>query len=344
MRAPYRVGLLGLGHVGGALARRLVEDADRITTAAGRPIALEAIAVARPEGRRAPAALMPATQLLAHPRLDAIVEVMGGLEPAHTYINTALQAGRQLITANKQVIAAHGPALARLGALRFEASVASAIPIVETLADALGSDRLRSIIGILNGTTNSILAAMGDGASYADALADAQRRGLAEADPSADVDGDDPAAKLAILAMLAFRRRIDPSRIERVGIRSLRPADLAAARRRGFVIKLIAAATMRDDATIEADVRPRLVPQDAAMARVDGAMNAIALDAQYSGSLVLQGPGAGPDAAASAVIADLVRAAKGVTASAGSLLASLADQPAATVRPLGTKNPYPAAS
>src|SRR5260370_35091952 len=109
MRAPYRVGLLGLGHVGGALARRLVEDADRITTAAGRPIALEAIAVARPEGRRAPAALMPATQLLAHPRLDAIVEAMGGLEPAHTYISTPLQAGRPLITPTKQATSGPGP-------------------------------------------------------------------------------------------------------------------------------------------------------------------------------------------------------------------------------------------
>src|SRR5260370_41457028 len=117
MRGPWRVGLRGLGHVGGALARRLVEDADRITTAAGRPIALEAIAVARPEGRRAPAALMPATQLLAHPRLDAIVEVMGGLEPAHTYINTALQAGRQPITANKRGDAPHGPAPPPRGAL-----------------------------------------------------------------------------------------------------------------------------------------------------------------------------------------------------------------------------------
>src|SRR5260370_33812436 len=121
MRAPYRVGLLGLGHVGGALARRLVEDADRITTAAGRPIALEAIAVAHPGGRRAPVPLLPAAQLLAQPRLDAIVELMGGLEPAHTYICTALQAGPQGITANKQRSATEGPHLARLGALRVRA-------------------------------------------------------------------------------------------------------------------------------------------------------------------------------------------------------------------------------
>jgi homoserine dehydrogenase len=344
MRAPYRVGLLGLGNVGGALARRLVEDADRITMAAGRSLVLEAIAVANPVGRRAPAPLISAEQLLAQPHLDAIVEVMGGLEPAHTYIYTALQAGRQVITANKQLIAAEGPQLARLGPLRFEASVASAIPIVETLADTLASDRIGSIMGILNGTTNSILAAMDGGASYADALADAQRRGLAEADPSADVDAHDPAAKLAILAMLAFRRRIDPSQIERVGIRGVEPAQVEAARRRGFVIKLIAAATTQNAVSIEADVRPRLIPADAPMARVDGPMNAVALDAEYAGSLLFEGPGAGPDAAASAVLADLVRAAKDVPASAGSLLASLADMPLTTVAPLGPKNPYPAAS
>ncbi|HKV30541.1 MAG TPA: homoserine dehydrogenase [Candidatus Dormibacteraeota bacterium] len=344
MRAPYRVGLLGLGHVGGALARRLVEDADRITQAAGRPIQLEAIAVAHPQGRRAPAPLLPAAQLLAQPQLDAVVEVMGGLEPAHTYIHTALQAGRQVITANKQLIAAEGPQLARLGPIRFEASVASAIPIVETLADTLGADRIRSIMGILNGTTNSILAAIDGGATYAEALADAQRRGLAEADPSADVDGHDPAAKLAILVMLAFRRRIDPSQIDRVGIRGVDPVQVEAARGRGFVIKLLAAATIHDDASIEADVRPRLVPAAAPMARVHGAMNAISLDAEYAGPLTFEGPGAGPDAAASAVLADLLRAARDVPASAGSLLASLADMPLTAVAPLGPKNPYPAAS
>jgi homoserine dehydrogenase len=344
MHAPYRVGLLGLGHVGGALARRLVEDGDRIASAAGRPIVLDAIAVAHPEGRRAPASLIPSAQLLAHPKLDAIIEVMGGLEPAHTYIHTALQAGRQVITANKQLISVHGPALARLGPLRFEASVASAIPIVETLAETMASDRIGAVSGILNGTTNFILQAMGEGAAYADALADAQRRGLAEADPSADVDAHDPAAKLAILAMLAFHRRIDPSQIVRVGIRDLGQAELRKARERGCIVKLIAAARSLNGTGIEADVRPRLIPRDAPMARVDGAMNAIAVDAAYAGVLFLQGLGAGPDAAASAVLADLVRAARDIPASAGALLASLADQPVAMIAPLGSTAPYPAAA
>src|SRR2546423_4167335 len=344
MHAPYRVGLLGLGHVGGALARRLVEDADRITRAAGRPIALDAISVAHPDGRHAPAPLVPAAQLLADFRLDAIVELMGGLEPAHTYIHTALEAGRQVITANKQLIAAQGPALARLGPLRFEASVASSIPIVETVAEALAADRIRAVTGILNGTTNSILQAMADGAAYVEALADAQRRGLAEADPSADVDAHDPAAKLAILAMLAFHRRVDPSKIQRVGIRDLGHRELLNARERGCVVKLIAAARDLNGAGIEADVRPRLIPRDAPMARVDGAMNAIAVDAASAGMLFLQGAGAGPDAAASAVLADLVRAARDIPASAGALLASVAGEPVALVAPLGSNAPHPPAS
>src|SRR3989442_7214057 len=154
MRAPYRVALFGLGNVGGALARRLVEDADRITMAAGRPIALEGIAVANPEGRRAPAPLLPAAQLLAQPHLDAIVEVMGGLEPASTYISAALQAGRQVITANKQLIAAQGPRLARLRPPRLPASVAHAVPIVRAPAGTLTADRNRSLLGILHRTTD----------------------------------------------------------------------------------------------------------------------------------------------------------------------------------------------
>jgi len=343
MRAPYRVGLLGLGHVGGALARRLIEDGERVASAAGRPIVLDAIAVARPEGRTAPAPLLPADAVLTRPHMDAIVELIGGIEPALTYICRALQSGLEVITANKQLIAARGPSLARLGPLRFEASVASAIPIVETLAETLAADRITSLMGILNGTTNSILDAMAEGADYADALADAQRRGLAEADPSADVDAHDPAAKLAILGMLAFRRRVDPSQIERVGIRGLDQRQLVEARERGLVVKLMAAARATGGASIEADVRPRLIPEGASLARVAGAMNAIAVDAAYAGTLELHGPGAGPDAAASAVLADLIRAARGTPPSAGELLASLADQPPATITPLGLQTPYPAA-
>ena len=333
-----------MGNVGGALARRLTEDADRIADAAGRPIRLDVIAVAHLKGRQAPAPLIDPEEMLARPDLDAVVELIGGLEPAHTYINRALNAGRQVITANKQVVATHGPALARLGPLRFEAAVASAIPIVETIAETLAADRVRSITGILNGTTNSMLETMSSGAGYDAALADAQQRGLAEADPSADVDAHDPAAKLAILAMLAFRRRVDASQIERTGIRGLDQERLLEARSRGCVVKLIAAAAMPDSDRLDADVRPRLIPGDLAMAQVSGPMNAIELDAAYAGPLVLTGMGAGPDAAASAVVADLVRAARGAPASAGAILARVADQPPIPLRPLGPLTPYPAAS
>ena len=344
MAAPFRIGLLGLGNVGGAFARRLTEDGERIRAAAGRQVHLAVIAVARPAGRKAPAPLVDAEALLARRDLDAVVELIGGLEPAHTYINRALSEGRQVITANKQLIATNGPALARLGPLRFEAAVGSAIPIVETLAETLAADRVRSIQGILNGTTNSMLDAMAAGAGYDEALAEAQQRGLAEADASADVDAHDPAAKLAILAMLAFRRRVDPSTIDRVGIRGLDQARLAQARREGCAIKLIAAARLRDTACLEADVRPRLVPGDAPMARVSGPMNAIEVENAYAGPLVLTGLGAGPDAAASAVVADLIRAARGAPASAGAVLAGLANAPPVEVRPFDGPTPYPAAS
>ena len=332
MRAPFRIGLLGLGNVGGALATRLTRDADRITEAAGRPISLEFVAVARSDGRPLPAPQASSEAIVGRRDLDAVVELIGGLEPAHTYINAALTGGRQVVTANKQVIAAFGPELARLGPLRFEASVASAIPIVETLAEALAADRIHSIVGILNGTTNAMLEAMTAGASYDAALAEAQRRGLAEADPSADVDAHDPAAKLAILAMLAFHRRIDPSTIERVGIRNISRKELLEAAEHDSVIKLLASATFAEG-VVEADVRPRLLSIESPMARVSGPMNAIALEAEYAGSLLLTGPGAGPDAAASAVLADLVRAARGIPPAAGDLLASLADSPPAPLRP-----------
>lgn len=334
MHAPFRIGLLGLGHVGGALANRLVSDGARIADAAGRPLILEAIAVARPRDRTAPAPLVDAEQLLARRGLDAIVELIGGFEPAHTYINTALRAGRQVVTANKQVIAARGPELASLGPLRFEAAVASAIPIVEVLAETFGADRIRSISGILNGTTNFMLGEMASGADYAGALADAQRLGLAEADPTADVDGHDAASKLAILAMLAFRRRIEPSTIERVGIRGVTVRELQDAERGGGVIKLIATARA-DGSRIVADVRPRRIPHSDPLSGVDGAMNAIVIDATSAGHLMLRGPGAGPDAAASGVLADLVRAARGAPASGGAILAGLTDAEVAAVSPIG---------
>ncbi len=338
MPARFRVGLIGLGHVGGAVARRLTEDT-RVSDAAGRPVELVRVAVARPAGRTAPAPLVSAEALLAHRPLDAVIEVMGGQEPARSLLESALKRRLQVITANKQVIAAHGPALARLGRLRFEASVASAIPIVETLADDLAADTITAISGILNGTTNVLLEAMAGGREFGAALADAQAAGLAEADPSADVDAHDPAAKLAILVMLAFHRRIDVAAIPRVGIRGITSQELTAARGRGRVIKLIAAARAVA-AGIEADVRPRSLPTAEPLSRVGAALNGIRVDAKAAGPLFFQGAGAGPEAAASAVIADLVRAARDAPAPAAAALARLAGAPLTPVSPWPPGEPF----
>ena len=338
MPAPFRVGLIGLGHVGGALARRLTDDSERIAQTAGRPIALDVIGVRKPAARIAPARLVEAEAVASAPALDAVIELIGGIEPARAYVSEALKAGRQVVTANKQLIAQHGPELARLGPLRFEASVGSAIPIIETLAETAGADEIRGLAGILNGTTNFMLSRMSTGATYDEALREAQRLGLAEADPSADVDGHDAAAKLAILIMLAFRARVDAQTIDRVGIRpdagSNEPRAGWSGDRPARVIKLIAAAR-RNGAQIIADVRPRAVADHSVFAHVDGALNAIAVDARYAGTLMFQGPGAGPDAAASAVISDLIRAARDIPAAAGAVLARLADQPALAARPFG---------
>jgi homoserine dehydrogenase len=339
MRAPFRIGLLGLGNVGSALTRRLVDDEATVAAAAGRPISLLAIATRRLEGREAPAPLMEPEKLLARTDLDAIVELIGGIEPAHTYIKTALRAGGQVISANKQLIAAHGPTLARLGPLRFEASVASAIPVVELLAETLAADRISRVIGILNGTTNFMLGEMDKRARYEDALREAQRLGMAETDPTADVDGHDAAAKLAILVMLAFRKRIEADAIERVGIR--RALTLPSPASGGGKRKLIAAAES-DGEGIRADVQPRIVPSSSPIGHVDGVENIICIDAYYAGRLMLQGAGAGPDAAASAVLADLIRAARDIPPSAGMLLARLANQPAVKPQPLGATRPFPA--
>ncbi|TMD05335.1 MAG: homoserine dehydrogenase [Chloroflexi bacterium] len=339
MPAKFRVGLIGLGHVGGVVARRLTEGPS-ISEAAGRPVVLVGVAVARPQGRTAPAPLVSADALMADKSLDALIEVAGGLEPARSLLERGLSRGLQVITANKQVIAAHGPALARLGRLRFEASVASAVPIVETLADDLAADTITGISGILNGTTNMLLEAMAGGREFGTALAEAQAAGLAEADPSADVDAHDPAAKLAILVMLAFHRRIDVAAIPRVGIRGITSQELSAARGRGRVIKLIAAARAVASG-IEADVRPRSLPTAEPLSRVGGALNGIRVDAQAAGPLFFQGAGAGPEAAASAVIADLIRAARDAPAMAGAALARLAGAPLTPVGSWPPGEPFP---
>lgn len=342
----FRVGIIGLGQVGSVVARRLQHEAQVNAQSAGVPVVLAACAVRDPDRPRPflpEAPLVTAEALIDDPSIHALVELVGGIDPAQTWVRAALQRGKQVITANKQLIAAQGPALAASGgALRFEAAVASAIPIVETIASALAAETIQEIVAILNGTTNFILGRMTAGQTYEQALAAAQATGLAEADPSQDVEGHDAAAKLAILCMLGFRIRVAASSISRAGITGLDLETIRSARARARTLKLIAAARRTNNAGLQADVRLRLVPVTEPLGAVRGAFNGIRIDAGNAGPLYFEGLGAGPDAAASAVLADILRAARGAPASAGNRLASLATTPEVLAQPLPDDVPYQA--
>ncbi len=329
------------------VARRLQEEGQALNRAAGRPVTLAAVAVRDPQRTRPflPAApLASADALVQDSAIDGVVELVGGVEPAHRWLARALDAGKDVVTANKLLIAAQGPELAaRGGALRFEAAVASAIPIVEMVANALAGETVQAIIAVLNGTTNFMLGRMTAGQSYEQALAAAQALGLAEADPRDDVGGHDAAAKLAILCMLAFRARVSPSSVRREGIAGVDLQTIRSARARRLVLKSIAAARRTNDGRLFLDVRPRLVPIDDPLGALRGAFNGIRIEARDAGPLYFEGLGAGPEAAASAVLADLSRAARGAPPAAGAVLARLAAAPEESAEPLPDEWPYPAA-
>ncbi len=331
-RPPLRVAVLGAGTVGGAVLHGLAHHPDRLTTADGQPITLTAVAVRdmeRARGNGIPTDLLtdaPA-HLVADPDTDVIVELMGGLEPARTLIAAALGAGKAVVTANKSVIARHGPELEaearRSGAaFRFEAAVAGGIPVLGPLAlDLAGNDIIR-VRGIVNGTTNYILTAMAeDGRPYDDVLVDAQELGYAEADPSGDVEGDDAVNKVVILARLAFGRWLDPSSVGRrpptargtgrPGITGVTDQEIEGAAALGLTLKLLATATRRD-AAIEAAVIPTAVPSDSPFGWTDGVTNRVEIEAEPLGVVRLAGPGAGGAATSSAVLGDLVAVARGL--------------------------------
>ena len=322
-----RVAVLGAGTVGREVVRALVERAPELTAADGAPLELVGIAVrdvARARVAGLPSALLtdaPA-HLVASDDTDIIVELIGGDEPAHTLIVAALGAGKSVVTANKHVIAHHGPALEaaarRTGAaLRFEASVGGGIPVLGPLATDLAANHILAVRGIVNGTTNYILSAMADeGRDYGDVLAAAQAAGYAEADPRGDVEGLDAVNKLVILARLAFGVWLDPSKVAtiamdgpgngRPGITGIGSADVAAATAAGRVIKLIAEARRGPDGTLSASVLPTAVPADAALGRTSGVTNRIEIDAEPVGTVAFSGPGAGGPATSSAVLGDLI--------------------------------------
>jgi homoserine dehydrogenase len=323
MAQPLKVGLAGLGTVGSAVVSLLDEGRDTLIARCGRPIEVVAIS-ARSRGKKRNFDLKKfrwvadPVALARDPGIDVLVEVIGGAgDPAKRAVETALNAGTPVVTANKALLASHGQKLAALAerhsvALNFEAAVAGGIPIVKTLREGLNGASFTRIYGILNGTCNYILSRMEqDRLAFDDCLREAQRLGYAEADPTFDIEGHDTAQKLAILASLAFGTRIDPGAVYVEGISSITPADLAAASELGYRIKLLGVAVKTAEG-IEQRVHPTMVPKESAIAQVMGVTNAVTLDAQGLAPITLVGPGAGGAATASAIIADLADIARGV--------------------------------
>ncbi|HEX5586485.1 MAG TPA: homoserine dehydrogenase, partial [Acidimicrobiia bacterium] len=333
-----RIGLLGCGNVGGALVRLVHEHADVIEARAGVPLAVTRVAVrdtTKDRGLPLPARCFtddPAA-VVGDPDIDVVVEVIGGVEPARSLIVEALMAGKPVVTANKELLAVHGRELFETaeGAgvdLLFEASVGGGIPLMRPLRESLAGDRIRRVIGIVNGTTNYILSNMTDhGASFDDALAEAQSLGFAEADPTADVDGYDAAAKAAIIASIAFGARVVTSDVYREGITAITPDDIAAARDLGYVVKLLAIAE-EVDGEVAVRVHPTMVPERHPLASVRDAFNAVFIEGDAVGELMFYGRGAGGAPTASAVLGDLVDAAKNlVEGRKGATIGTLAAKP-----------------
>ncbi|MDR7521297.1 MAG: homoserine dehydrogenase [Armatimonadota bacterium] len=321
-----RVGLLGLGTVGGAVAQVLLARREAISARAGVPVVLHRIAVAHPD--RARSVALPdglvggdARLVVEDPEVDVVVEVIGGIEPARTYILGALTRGKAVVTANKQLMASRGEELlaeaARAGAdLFYEASVGGGIPVIKTIAEALAANTIRQIVGILNGTTNYILTRMShDGMGFAEALVAAQQRGFAESDPTDDIDGHDAAAKLAILAQAAFGARVAGEDVYREGIGGIGHRDIAYARELGYVVKLLGIAQATDGG-IEARVHPALLPASHPLAAVCDELNAVMIEGDPVGPIVLQGRGAGGGPTASAVVGDVIDAARNLRSGA----------------------------
>jgi len=332
--APLRVAVLGAGTVGREVIRALLDRSDDLRPPEGATLELTAIAVRDVDraGRPGlPAGMLsdaPAHQV-ADEAIDVIVELMGGDEPAHTLIAAALAMGKHVVTANKHVIAHHGPELEALArrtgaSLRFEASVGGGIPILGPLVSDLAANEITRVRGIVNGTTNFILSAMTDGRDpldYGTALAEAQRLGYAEADPAGDVEGIDAANKLVILARLAFDRWLDPAAIPRrpdavdgpagPGITTVSLADQADAQRADRIIRLLATASLDADGGISAAVLPTALPRESPLGRTAGVGNRIEVDASPVGRVGFDGPGAGGPATSSAVLADLLAIARG---------------------------------
>ena len=315
-RPIVRVGILGAGTVGAAVVRLLDASGADIALRAGVDLRVTRVAVRdldRDRGLPLPTGAITAdgVAIVDDPDVDVVVELLGGIEPARTLILRALGNGKPVVTANKELLATGGQELFEAADraerdLRFEASVAGGIPLLAPLKESLAGERVVRMLGIVNGTTNFILTQMSEhGWGFEDALAEAQRLGYAEADPTADVEGADAAAKCAILASIAFNSRVVAGDVYREGITRVTAQDIADAARLGYVVKLLAIAEL-DDGGISARVHPAMVPAAHPLAAVRDAFNAVFVEGERTGRLMFYGPGAGGDPTATAVVGDLV--------------------------------------
>ncbi|MGY1986156.1 homoserine dehydrogenase [Blastococcus sp. SYSU DS0669] len=329
MNRPLKVALLGCGTVGSAVLRALQEQADDLGARVGRAVEVAGVAVRRPDHHPdVPPDLLTtdAHALVTRDDVDLVVEVIGGIEPARSLMLAAFETGKSVVSANKALLAEDGVALhaaaAKAGVdLYYEAAVAGAIPILRPLRESLVGDQLSRIVGIVNGTTNYILSRMAEtGAGFGEALAEATELGYAEADPTADVDGFDAAAKAAILASLAFHTPVSAADVHREGISTVTATDVARAAEIGCTVKLLAICERvdgnGDGDSVSVRVHPAMIPTTHPLASVGGAFNAVFVEAEAAGQLMFYGQGAGGEPTASAVLGDLVAVARNRVAGA----------------------------
>ncbi len=336
------IGLLGCGHVGSALVRLIAEQGDAIEARTGIRLEVTRVAVrnlARERDVALPASVFThdGAAVVTADDVDVVVEVIGGIEPAREHIVEALKAGKPVVTANKELLANVGKELFDTAAgagvdLLFEASVAGGIPLIRPLRESLAGDRIRRVMGIVNGTTNYILTSMTEtGASFADALAEAQSLGFAERDPTADIEGFDAAAKAAIIATIAFGARVVAGDVYREGISELSHAEIASAYALGYAVKLLAVAEESEHG-IAVRVHPTMLPLSHPLASVRDSFNALFIEADAVGELMFYGRGAGGMPTASAVLGDVIDAAKNLVSGArGATVGTLARKP---IRPI----------
>ncbi|MBD0293412.1 MAG: homoserine dehydrogenase [Jiangellaceae bacterium] len=347
--STVRVALLGCGNVGAQVARLLTAHAEDLAARVGAPLELVGVAVRRLDLDRSATGLdsrlftTDPLRLATRADVDIVVELIGGVEPARTLVLAAMEQGAAVVTANKTLLAEDGATLhaaaEKFGVdLYYEAAVGGAIPLLRPLRESLAGDRIRRVLGIVNGTTNYVLDRMDtSGAEFADALAEAQLRGLAEADPTADLEGFDAAAKAAILASIAFHTPVVTADVHREGIGQVTAADVTGARDIGAVVKLLAICELADDErSVGVRVHPAMVPREHPLASVHGPYNAVFVESDAAGQLMFYGPGAGGTPSASAVLGDLVTVGRnrlsGTLGPGASRYADLRIQPIAETR------------